>query len=147
VQREIAASGVPPQRIMFEVTESMAIEQLSVARDFIEALRAQGCRFALDDFGAGHASFSYLKLLPVDTVKIDGLFVRNITTDTSDEAMVRSIHEIATLLGKVTVAEFVEDEAAIERLRAIGVDYVQGYGVEPPMLIEALSSPRAGATR
>jgi diguanylate cyclase (GGDEF)-like protein len=150
--REVGAmldeTGVPPAKVMFEITESTGIDQLSVAQGFIEALRARGCRFALDDFGAGHASFSHLKLLPVDTVKIDGLFVRDIVTNSSDEAMVRSINEIAKLLGKRTVAEFAEDDAAIELLRAIGVDYAQGYGVGKPIpLTELASAPLAPAPR
>ena len=135
---QIEHAGVPPERIMFEVTESTAIESLSVAREFIETLRAHGCRFALDDFGAGHASFSYLKLLPVDTVKIDGLFVKEMESNPADEAMVRSINEIAKLLGKQTVAEFVENDAILERLRELGVDYAQGYGIEQPIAIDEL---------
>jgi diguanylate cyclase (GGDEF)-like protein len=134
--------GVDPQKIMFEVTESATIGHLSTARGFIESLRQRGCRFALDDFGAGHASFSYLKLLPVDTVKIDGLFVRDLVSDRSDQAMVRSIHEIAKLLGKCTVAEFVENDAALDVLRRIGVDYAQGYGIALPVPIDELSDGR-----
>jgi diguanylate cyclase (GGDEF)-like protein len=138
VAGEIESAGVQPGRIMFEVTESAAIERLSTAREFIETMRALGCRFALDDFGAGHASFSYLKLLPVDTVKIDGMFVKDIASSPADEAMVRSINEVAKLLGKTTVAEFVENAEALARLRALGVDYAQGYGIERPMSIDAL---------
>ncbi len=138
VTEEIQSAGVRPERIMFEVTESAAIERLSVAREFMDCIRALGCQFALDDFGAGHASFSYLKLLPVDTVKIDGMFVKELTTNPADEAMVRSIHDIAALMGKRTVAEFVENEATLHRLHAIGVDYAQGYGIEKPMPIAEL---------
>ena len=138
VAEELESSGVRADRIMFEVTESAAIDRLSVAREFIETLQGMGCRFALDDFGAGHASFSYLKLLPVDTVKIDGMFVKDIVSNPADEAMVRSINEVAKLLGKCTVAEFVEDDATLERLRELGVDYAQGYGIERPIPIDDL---------
>jgi EAL domain-containing protein (putative c-di-GMP-specific phosphodiesterase class I)/GGDEF domain-containing protein len=128
--------AVDPNKIMFEVTESAAIGHLAAAKGFIESLRERGCRFALDDFGAGHASFSYLKLLPVDTVKIDGLFVRDIVSNPTDQAMVRSINEIAKLLGKQTVAEFVANDEALDVLRRLGVDYAQGYGIERPMPID-----------
>jgi diguanylate cyclase (GGDEF)-like protein len=140
VAEQLEASSVPPERIRFEVTESSAIERLSAARDFIESLQALGCRFAIDDFGAGHASFSYLKFLPVDTVKIDGLFVKDIVSNPADEAMVRSINEIAKLFGKRTVAEFVQDDKALARLHQIGVDYAQGFGIEKPIPIDELIS-------
>lgn len=140
VAEELENKGVAPDRIIFEVTESTAIERLSVAREFIESMQALGCRFAIDDFGTGHASFSYLKLLPVDTVKIDGLFVKDITSNAADEAMVRSINEIAKVLGKQTVAEFVQGDSALQCLRQIGVDYAQGYGIEQPIPIDELLS-------
>jgi diguanylate cyclase (GGDEF)-like protein len=130
-------------KIMFEVTESAAIGHLAVAKEFIDSLRERGCRFALDDFGAGHASFSYLKLLPIDTVKIDGLFVRDIVTNPTDQAMVRSINEIAKLLGKKTVAEFVENDDSLGILRGLGVDYAQGYGIEQPMTLDAVCDRKA----
>ncbi|MCB1739790.1 MAG: DUF1631 family protein [Gammaproteobacteria bacterium] len=136
---QIERSGVSTDKILFEVTESAAIDRLSVARDFIESLQRQGCRFALDDFGSANASFSYLKLLPVDTVKIDGLFVKDMLDDPGDSAIVRSINEIAHFLDKRTVAEFVENEAIRAALCEMGVDYVQGYGVQKPRLLETLA--------
>jgi diguanylate cyclase (GGDEF)-like protein len=134
--------SVDPTKVVFEVTESAAIGPMAVAEAFIRSLRDRGCRFALDDFGAGHSSFSYLKILPVDIVKIDGLFVREIASSSTDRAMVRSLNEIAKLFGKNTVAEFVEDEEALEVLRGLGVDYAQGFGIERPMPIELLPDPR-----
>jgi EAL domain-containing protein (putative c-di-GMP-specific phosphodiesterase class I) len=102
------------------------------ARHFVLQLNERGCRFALDDFGTGLSSFAYLKNLPVDFVKIDGTFVKDIEDDSLNLAMVRSINEIAKLLGKQTIAEFVENDQILTRLRAMGVDYVQGYGVGRP---------------
>jgi EAL domain-containing protein (putative c-di-GMP-specific phosphodiesterase class I) len=95
-------------------------------------LKALGCRFALDDFGIGMSSFAYLKYLPVDYIKIDGVFVRDMADDPMDQAIVEAINRIAHILGLKTVAEFVEDADILERLRAIGVDYAQGYFVAKP---------------
>jgi len=126
-------------KLIFEITESAAIQDMSIALQFITALKERGCRFALDDFGSGHASFSYLKLLPVDAVKIDGLFIRELLSNRADEAMVRSIREVAALLNMKTVAEFVEDEEVVGRLRDIGIDYAQGYAIARPGLLADLS--------
>ncbi|MCP5149786.1 MAG: DUF1631 family protein [Ectothiorhodospiraceae bacterium] len=128
---------VPPGKVIFEVTETAAIDGLSHAVTFIRTLREYGCRFSLDDFGAGHASYSYLKTLPVDYLKIDGLFVREIHANPADRAMVQSMHDIARVLGKQTIAEFAESEAIIEVLRGIGIDYVQGYAGARPVAIDA----------
>jgi EAL domain-containing protein (putative c-di-GMP-specific phosphodiesterase class I) len=95
-------------------------------------LKALGCRFALDDFGVGMSSFAYLKYLPVDYIKIDGVFVRGMATDPMDQAIVEAVNRIAHILGLKTVAEYVEDETILERLREIGVDYAQGYYVAKP---------------
>ena len=95
-------------------------------------LKAQGCRFSLDDFGSGLSSFAYLKNLPLDFLKIDGMFVKDILEDSLDLAMVRSINEIGQVMGKKTIAEFVENEAILEKLREIGIDYAQGYGIKRP---------------
>jgi EAL domain-containing protein (putative c-di-GMP-specific phosphodiesterase class I) len=127
---ELFRSGpVPPEKICFEVTETAAIANLSNAMAFFNAVRALGCRFALDDFGSGLSSFAYLKNLPVDYIKIDGMFVRDILNDPIDLAMVRSIHEIARVMGKRTIAEFVEQDAIRDRLSEIGVDFVQGAAI------------------
>ncbi len=138
VHRQIAEAGVPPHKICFEITETAAISNLASAFRFFDALRESGCRFALDDFGSGLSSFGYLKTLPVDLLKIDGVFVKGIVDDPVDHAMVRSIHEIGRVLGKQTVAEFVESEAILDCLREIGVDYAQGYHIRRPAPIEQL---------
>jgi diguanylate cyclase (GGDEF)-like protein/PAS domain S-box-containing protein len=125
-------------RICFEITETAAISNLQRATQFIERLQSLGCRFALDDFGSGLSSFGYLKNLPVDYVKIDGSFVRDMADDPIDLAMVRSINELAHLMGKRTVAEFVEDDACKQLLKRLGVDFAQGYGVAKPMPLAEL---------
>lgn len=124
--------AIEPRRICFEITETAAVANLARVADLIRQLQRLGCSFALDDFGVGFSSFDYLKRLPVDIVKIDGSFVREITHSQSDLAMVRSINEIAHELGRVTVAEYVEDQATRQLLIEIGVDFVQGYGVQMP---------------
>ena len=125
-------SGVDPGKVCFEITETAAIANFSQAKRFIQALRDLGCKFALDDFGTGLSSFSYLRQFPVDYLKIDGSFVRGMVNDTIDREMVRSINEIGHLTGKKTIAEFAENDDIIQMLRAMGVDYAQGYGVEAP---------------
>jgi len=129
---------IPAKKICFEITETAAISNLSDATSFIETLRNKGCRFALDDFGTGLSSFAYLKYLPVDFLKIDGVFVKEIVNDPIDYAMVKSINEIGHVMGKKTIAEFVENDDIEEKLRSIGVDYSQGYGVAKPCPIHEL---------
>ena len=124
---------VPRDKVLFEVTETIAIANMEDAADFIREMRGIGCRFALDDFGAGLSSYAYLKYLPVDYVKIDGAFIRNIVTDKSDYAMVKSINEMVKFLGMKTIAEYVENDAILQCLKEIGVDYAQGYGVGKPV--------------
>jgi diguanylate cyclase (GGDEF)-like protein/PAS domain S-box-containing protein len=137
---EFDDTKIPPGKICFEVTETAAIANLTSATSFIRTLKERGCKFALDDFGSGLSSFAYLKNLPVDLLKIDGLFVRDIVEDPIDLAMVRSINEIAHAMGKQTIAEFVENEAILEKLKLpeIGVDYVQGYATGRPRPISEL---------
>jgi diguanylate cyclase (GGDEF)-like protein/PAS domain S-box-containing protein len=131
-------SAIPPHKICFEVTETAAVADLRKAAQFIDELQALGCRFSLDDFGSGMSSFGYLKNLPVDFLKIDGSFVRGIVEDEIDYAMVKSINEIGHVMKKQTIAEFVEDEKIIAKLREIGVDYLQGYGIAAPKPIDEL---------
>jgi diguanylate cyclase (GGDEF)-like protein/PAS domain S-box-containing protein len=138
VIEELEISGIPPQKICFEITETVAIANLSSAIGFISSLRELGCHFALDDFGSGLSSFAYLKNLPVDFLKIDGLFVKDILNDPMDLALVKSINEIGHVMGKRTIAEFVENAAILEKLTEIGVDYAQGYGIARPRPIDEI---------
>ncbi|MDZ8024261.1 MAG: EAL domain-containing protein [Nostoc sp. DedQUE11] len=124
--------SISPQRICFEITETVAIANLIKARQFIQLLQQMGCRFALDDFGAGMSSFAYLKSLPVDYLKIDGSFIRNIIENPVDNAIVTAITHIGSVMGIQTIAEFVENEAILERIKALGIDYAQGYGIAVP---------------
>ncbi len=125
-------TGVSPGKVCFEVTETVAVSNLGSAIDFITNLKKTGCRFALDDFGSGLSSFGYLKNLPVDYLKIDGMFVKDIVEDPIDYAMVKSINEIGQVMGMKTIAEFVENDEIKAMLKAIGVNYGQGYGMGKP---------------
>ncbi len=125
-------SGLDATKICFEITETAAIASYAQANRFINALKDLGCMFALDDFGTGLSSFGYLKHFPVDFLKIDGSFVKEILHDPIDREMVRSINEIGHLTGKKTIAEFAENEEIITMLRGMGIDYAQGYGVSEP---------------
>lgn len=131
---------VPRERICFEVTETAAIANLEDAADFIRELQGLGCRFSLDDFGSGLASYGHLKHLPVDYIKIDGSFIRDVADDVADLALVRSINEMGHLMGKRTIAEYVENDQIRALMAEIGVDYVQGYGVEKPRPLDTLSA-------
>ena len=128
-------SGIDASKICFEITETAAIASFSQANRFIHALKELGCKFALDDFGTGLSSFGYLKHFPVDFLKIDGSFVREILHDPIDREMVRSINEIGHLTGKQTIAEFAENAEIIEMLRSLGIDYAQGYGIAIPQRV------------
>lgn len=128
-------SGLDGRKICFEITETAAVASFSQANRFIQALKELGCRFALDDFGTGLSSFGYLKHFPVDFLKIDGSFVKDLLHDPIDREMVRSINEIGHLTGKLTIAEFAENQELINMLRSIGVDYAQGYGVAMPQRV------------
>lgn len=132
VLEQLASSKIPPHWICFEITETAAITNLASAGVFIRELKSRGCRFSLDDFGSGMSSFTYLKHLPVDYLKIDGAFVRDMVENPIDCAMVESINHIGHLMGLQTIAEFVENEQIQEKLREIGVDFAQGYGIEKP---------------
>jgi len=128
--------NIPPEKVCFEVTETAAVTKLNEASAFIQILRDYGCKFALDDFGAGMCSFAYLKNLPVDFIKIDGSFVKNMTKEATDRAIVQSIDDIAKSLGKETIAEFVGDMGTEHALKQIGVNYVQGFYIDKPMPFE-----------
>ncbi|HET8706276.1 MAG TPA: EAL domain-containing protein, partial [Pseudomonadales bacterium] len=125
--------NILPQRICFEITETAAIDNLVDAVEFIGEIRQRGFKFALDDFGVGLSSFSYLKTIPVDFLKIDGSFVQNMLENSIDHGIVSSCNQIAHAAGLETIAEFVEHDSVKHALTAIGVDFAQGYGIAKPM--------------
>lgn len=133
IREQFAIHGVPPSAICFEVTETSAIVNLTNTIELMEALKKIGCRFLLDDFGSGMSSFAYLKNLPVDFLKMDGAYVKDIATNSIDLAMVQSIHGIAQAMNIETIAEFVESKQVEEILRAMGVHYGQGHYLSHPM--------------
>ncbi|MBK9468702.1 MAG: EAL domain-containing protein [Gammaproteobacteria bacterium] len=132
------SSEVPARKLCFELTETAAIANIAQAREFIEDMRSRGCRIALDDFGSGLSSFAYLKNLPVDILKIDGVFIRDIANNAIDSVLVRSMCEVARSLGKITVAEWVEGRHMLDTLRKLGVDQAQGYGIHEPCALADL---------
>jgi diguanylate cyclase (GGDEF)-like protein/PAS domain S-box-containing protein len=136
VTEQIDATRVAPCKLCFEITETSAVSELAHALRFIDTLKALGCRFALDDFGTGLSSFSYLKALPVDYLKIDGAFVKGLAGDDIDQAMVEAVHHIGHIMGLKTIAEWVESQATLLKLRQIGVDYGQGYALGHPRPLE-----------
>jgi EAL domain-containing protein (putative c-di-GMP-specific phosphodiesterase class I) len=129
----ITMTGVDPERLIFEITETAAIENIHRAREFANELTALGCRFALDDFGAGFGSFYYLKYLPFDYLKIDGEFIKNCTDNRTDQLIVQSCVQLARGLEKRTIAEFVETAEILQLVEALGVDQAQGYEVGRPL--------------
>ena len=137
VKGQMQQYGISPQILCFEITETSAIGNLSNATRLIQALRSMGCRFALDDFGVGMSSLTYLKQLPVDYLKIDGGFVRDMLQDKSNHAMVEMINRISHILGKKTIAEFVESREIAKVLKQMGVDYAQGYAIAHPRAMTA----------
>ncbi|MEO6824627.1 MAG: EAL domain-containing protein [Nitrosospira sp.] len=134
VAEQFTLHDIPTAGICFEVTETSAIANLAQAALLISKLKELGCRFSLDDFGSGMSSFAYLKHLPVDYLKIDGGFVKDMIDDPIDRAMVEAINHIGHVMKIETIAEFVENDAILDVLRKMGVDYAQGYGIEKPRL-------------
>lgn len=132
VLQRLELYGVSPQRICFEITETAAMSSMTRAVEFMQRLRSAGCKFSLDDFGSGMASFGYLKNLPVDFLKIDGSFIRNIETDPVSYSIVRAVTDIGHQLGLKVVAEWVADERARDLLRGLSVDYAQGFAIHRP---------------
>ena len=139
IGEQLEVNRLPPELLCFEITETAAISNLHLAVDFIHGIRSLGCQFALDDFGSGLSSFSYLKAMPVDYLKIDGGFVRDITSDPMNYAIVQAVNEIGHVAGLRTIAEFVEDDAVLSTLQDIGVDLAQGYGIARPMAVVPVS--------
>lgn len=131
--------GVPMEKVCFEITETAGIANLSNASEFILALKKTGCMFSLDDFGSGHSSYAYLKNLPVDFLKIDGVFIKNMDQNPYDYAVVKSITEIGHFMGKRIIAEYVETEAVLKLLREIGVDFAQGHIIAKPQSLKRLT--------
>ena len=136
VVKQIEAHQLPWNKLCFEITETAAVASIEKAQRFMGRLSAKGCRFALDDFGSGLSSFTYLKHLPVDYLKIDGAFVKDMLSDEIDAAMVRSISDIGRSMGLKTIAEFVEDENVLHALHEAQVHFAQGYGICKPMPLE-----------
>ena len=138
LQESLPNCGFPADKITFEITETAAINGYGAAQDFIREIRRYGCKFALDDFGSGFASYAHLKNLRTDSLKIDGSFVKDMLNNPSDYAMVKSMNDIGHSLGLRTVAEYVESPMILDALREIGVDYAQGYAVHKPCLLDEL---------
>lgn len=143
----LAAAGPIAGSLCFEITETAAISNLTNAAQLIEQVRSHGCAFGLDDFGSGLSSFAYLQALPVDFLKIDGSFVRDVADDPVDRAIVQSINDVAKVMGMQTIAEFVESEAIMGVLREIGVDYAQGFWTGRPMELDAILASHGRARK
>ena len=135
LEEAVASYPFPPQMLLFEITETVALLNLEKTKKFISRLQQIGCQFALDDFGTGMASLAYLKELPLNFVKIDGMFVRDLTTNPLSEAIVSAIVQISKVKGTETIAEYVENPEILERLKALGVGYAQGYYLGKPQPI------------
>ena len=129
---QLQESAIDPSRLIVEITETAAVANVQDAITFMREIKALGCRFALDDFGSGFSSFAYLKQLPVDIVKIDGAFIQNLATSDQDQLFVKALTDVAKGLGKITVAEFVEDAETLSLLQDFGVDFAQGYYIGRP---------------
>jgi diguanylate cyclase (GGDEF)-like protein/PAS domain S-box-containing protein len=138
VRRELKSSGIDPASLVFEVTETAAVADMDHARQFAQSLAKVGCRFALDDFGAGYASFYYLKHLPISYLKIDGEFVKELPTSRTDQMIVKAVVEACHGMGIKTIAEFVTDQATMDMVTELGVDFAQGYHLGKPQPVSAL---------
>jgi diguanylate cyclase (GGDEF)-like protein/PAS domain S-box-containing protein len=132
IEEALRNEQVDPSRVIFELTESASLANISLTQEMIARLQTLGCAFSVDDFGTGFSTFSYLKQFPANSIKIDGSFIRNLGSDSVNQALVRSIHEVARTLGKETIAEFVETEEDLNILRDMGIDYAQGYYIGRP---------------
>jgi EAL domain-containing protein (putative c-di-GMP-specific phosphodiesterase class I) len=144
VKKQLASSGIDPASLIFEVTETAAVADIEQARSFAQSLAKLGCRFALDDFGAGYASFYYLKHLPISYLKIDGEFVRELPDSQTDRLIVSALVDVCEGLDIKTIAEFVGDKATLEVTRDLGVDFAQGYYFGRPESISTLRAATGG---
>ncbi len=141
IERRLRDTGVPPDRLIFEITETAAVSNIARAIAFADHLSKLGCRFALDDFGAGFGSFYYLKHLPFDYLKIDGEFVRDCVENKTDQILISAVVQIARSMGKRTIAEFVTNQETVDVLTALGVDYGQGFHLgRPAPLLEHINA-------
>ncbi len=147
IEEEIDSSGVPCENLCFEVTESAAVSNREKAQAFIDTLRKRGCKFSLDDFGAGLSSFAYLKNFKVDTLKIDGSFIRDITENRISESMVAAITQVAKVMELETVAEYVESNETKDLISRLGVDYAQGFAVGKPLALDDVLASLTDQTR
>ncbi len=141
IGREMSRAAIDPSKLVFEVTETAAVADIDLARKFAESLNRVGCRFALDDFGSGFASFYYLKHLPISYLKIDGEFVKDLPRSPTDQLVIKALVSVAEGLGIKTVAEFVEDQETLELLREFGVSYAQGYHIGRPAPLPDIEQP------
>ena len=132
IEENLVANNLPPESIVLEITEQVAVRNIDTAADQIAEISKLGCRFAIDDFGAGYSSYSYLKNLPVHFIKIDGSFIKTLANDLVDQTIVSSISQIARATNKMTIAEHVPDAVTFHLLRELGIDYAQGYFVGKP---------------
>lgn len=146
LQEQIRASGVSPDMLCFEITETVAVANLQRAQNLMHSLRRMGVHFSLDDFGTGLSSFAYLKLFPVDTLKIDGSFIRDLATNRVSQSVVAAIAEVARVMDLETVAEYVQDEDALAMLGRLGITWAQGYLLgEPELLAERIRDLKPAA--
>jgi len=136
---ELEKQKLPQGAICFEITETAAISNLARVVHFMQTLKKLGCKFSLDDFGSGLSSFTYLKNLPVDYLKIDGHFISNVAEDSVDESMVKAIHEVGSAMGIETIAERVETKKVLEKLGALGVEFAQGYYIARPASVASFA--------
>jgi EAL domain-containing protein (putative c-di-GMP-specific phosphodiesterase class I) len=138
IKQQFKEFEIKEDTVCFEITETAAMNDLYRARQFIDEIKLLGCKFSLDDFGSGHASYAHLKNLPVNFLKIDGMFVKDITHDPIDFAIVKSVNEVGQVLGMQTIAEFVENDEIVEKLSEIGVNFLQGYAISRPAPLDEL---------
>jgi EAL domain-containing protein (putative c-di-GMP-specific phosphodiesterase class I) len=138
ILESLKVTGVNPNRITFELTESASLFNLNITQRVIAELHKLGCSFSVDDFGSGFSSFAYLKDLPADYIKLDGSFIQNLHQDTIDQALVKAMIQVIQALGKKAVAEYVENEEILDILKSMGIDFVQGYHIGHPVPVEKI---------